>query len=190
PTLSLHDALPISLRQEIATELDIPPTHVLISCSHTHSGPSLGQHFRVEDKENPQAFQLANIERSYVAQLTASLRGAARAANASRVPGRMAWGVGHSDVGVNRRETLASGRVVIGRRHDGLRDSRVSVLRFDRLDGSPIATIVEYACHPILLGPGNRYISADYPGVVRSLLKEHTGVPCLFMQGCTGDQGP
>ena len=66
----------------------------------------------------------------------------------------------------------------------------MTVARIDGIDGTPIAAIVGYACHPITLAFQNRLLSPDYPGVVRSVVEDLTGATCLFLQGCAGDQMP
>ena len=66
----------------------------------------------------------------------------------------------------------------------------MTVARIDGTDGTPIAAIVGYACHPITLAFQNRLLSPDYPGVVRSVVEGLTGATCLFLQGCAGDQMP
>src|SRR5690606_30623735 len=63
-------------------------------------------------------------------------------------------------------------------------------LRIDTLDGAPLATIVNYACHPITVGPDNDLITPDYPGVVKRVVEDATGSTCLFLQGAAGDLGP
>ena len=54
------------------------------------------------------------------------------------------------------------------------------------------AVVVNYACHPVVLGPRNRKISADYPGVMREIVEERCGDACLclFIQGAGGDINP
>ena len=52
--------------------------------------------------------------------------------------------------------------------------------------------LVNYACHPVVLGPRNRKISSDYPGVMRSVIEEQYGddCTCIFIQGAGGDVNP
>ncbi len=54
------------------------------------------------------------------------------------------------------------------------------------------AVLVNYACHPVVLGPRNRKISADYPGVTRKIVEESFGEDCMciFIQGAGGDINP
>jgi len=71
-------------------------------------------------------------------------------------------------------------------------DPTVGVIRVTDETGAVRAVLVAYACHPVVLGPRNRKISADYPGVLRRLVEEELGgdARCLFIQGGGGDINP
>src|SRR5205085_1967147 len=70
-------------------------------------------------------------------------------------------------------------------------DREVLVVRLDtNTDGSPLATLVNYACHATIMGPPNRLITPDYPGAMKRVVEHAVGGKCLFFQGSAGDQGP
>jgi hypothetical protein len=71
-------------------------------------------------------------------------------------------------------------------------DPTVAVLRLDRLDGRPLAVLVNYACHPVIYGPDNRLYSADFPGVTTAFVeKALEGNPlCFYLQGGAGNINP
>ncbi len=71
-------------------------------------------------------------------------------------------------------------------------DPTVTVLRIDRTDGSPIAILTNYACHPVVFGSDNLRYSADYPGVMNRVVEEKFGARTLsfFLQGAPGDINP
>lgn len=60
------------------------------------------------------------------------------------------------------------------------------MVRFDDLDGKPLATIVHYACHPTIMAWDNQWFTTDYPGMVRQVVEREAGGTCLFLQGATG----
>ena len=62
---------------------------------------------------------------------------------------------GSSPLAVNRRMTGPDGRAAVGLNPDGVSDPTLTVVRLDGDDDRPVATIVHYACHPIILGPDN-----------------------------------
>jgi hypothetical protein len=85
--------------------------------------------------------------------------------------------------------------------HDPL-DNDVLVLHFRRTDPHErnihIASILNYACYGVVLGPDYKMISANYPGYVMERLEQTFGkagrdtAPYvgLFLQGCAGDIDP
>jgi neutral ceramidase len=79
---------------------------------------------------------------------------------------------------------------------DGLRagvsDPSVPLLKLVRPDGSPLAALFSFACHPVC-GAGDEtfYLySADYPAYARRLIETVLGCPAVFVAGCCGDQVP
>jgi hypothetical protein len=81
-------------------------------------------------------------------------------------------------------------RVAMAPNPDGPRDDVLRMLRFESADGRPHAIIWNYACHPNAY-PVPHAVSADYPGVVRSRLRDAYGpIPVLFLQGFSGDIRP
>jgi len=99
-------------------------------------------------------------------------------------------GFGTCAVGVNRRQKLADGRMVVGVNPDGPADHAVGVLRLRDESGGTLATVVQYGCHPTTLGFENRLHSPDYPGAAKRFVERNLGGVCLFLQGCAGNVGP
>jgi hypothetical protein len=74
---------------------------------------------------------------------------------------------------------------------DGPTDDTVLVGRITDISGKIIATMVNYACHPVSLGGGNKLISPDYYGAMREVVERDTGgAPCFFLHGASGDMTP
>ena len=69
-------------------------------------------------------------------------------------------------------------------------DREVAVIRLDRADGSPLAVLYHYACHPVVLGPDNLQYSADYVGTACKTVEDELKTTCLFLQGACGDLNP
>ena len=63
------------------------------------------------------------------------------------------------------------------------------MLRIDRMDGEPLAVLVNYACHPVTFGADDLRFSADFPGVMCKVVEKALGDKPLafFMQGAPGD---
>jgi hypothetical protein len=166
------------IRAAVSKLTGIPVAHVRLSYTHTHSGPMLGPSWMTEGEE---------LIPDYVASLPGRIAGAAWEAWRRLQPARIAAGSGTSDIVVNRRLRLPSGRVVVGRNWGGFTDREVKVVRIDDAEERPLAVIVHFGCHPTIMGPPNRLVTPDYPGVVRRVVEGATGATCLFLQGATGN---
>jgi hypothetical protein len=62
------------------------------------------------------------------------------------------------------------------------------VVVFKRADESVCAWLVQYPCHPVVLGADNLLMSGDYPAFVRSHLERNNpGSTAVFLTGAAGD---
>ena len=70
-------------------------------------------------------------------------------------------------------------------------DPELVLLRVEDTDGRARALVVHYAVHAVVLGPTSCKYSADYPGVVQSVVaRELEGTQVMFVQGGAGDINP
>jgi hypothetical protein len=170
------------VRERVGEALGIDPENVRVTVTHNHAGPPPSSWDWV--KQGLEALQ------TYYRQLPEYAAGAALQAKHAMAPARLGVGHGQSDVAINRRERSPEGRIVTGVNPEGTIDPDVLVVRIDRADGGPLATIVGYTMHPTTLGPTNKLISSDWPGHLKRTVEELTGTTCLFVQGATGNVGP
>lgn len=117
------------------------------------------------------------------------------------VPVKAGNGVGsETRISENRRLTMKDGSMVDMRRaysmpldeavaSVGPIDPQVGVLRLDGDDGTPLAVLYQFACHPIM-NPPSKGCSADYPGFASKVIEDATGAMAFFVQGCGGDINP
>ena len=151
---------------------------VVFHASHTHSGPTYS--------EAPAAAEHA------VPRVAAAIQTAARAMASAKI------GIGWGQVflGFNRRYLRPDGSVEMFWRNETKIsttfpvDPAVGVIRVDRRDGTPLAVLVNYACHPVVLGPENLDYSADYPSEMRRYVEQEMGGMAFFLQGAPGDINP
>jgi hypothetical protein len=143
----------------------IEPARVVVSASHTHSGPSgwTGEIHPVIPAEREPALYEPLI---------------AAVANASlpRRPVTASWrSVEVIGVGANRH------------RKNGPHDNTAGILALHSPDGSLEALLLDFACHPTTYGPENLQWSADWPGAARAAL-----APAVigYLQGAAGDVSP
>ncbi|HGJ65965.1 TPA: hypothetical protein ENS27_11335 [bacterium] len=105
-------------------------------------------------------------------------------------PAKLGIGKGSSMANVNRRQFTSDGKCHLGINAEGAVDRQIGLIRLDRLDGTPIALIANYAMHGTVLGGGNCLITADAPGVVAEYVESKIGAPMLFINGAEGNVAP
>lgn len=163
------------IRQKIARKTGIALNAITVACTHTHYGPD-----SYRDMEDP-------MIKAYRENLIHTLAGVVEAAHNSVQPVIMRVGWGESDIGINRREKLPDGRVILGQNPAGAIDRAVGILRIDGIDGTPLACMVNFQTHPVSQTGQVDHISADYPGKMREVVEKLTGATCLFLQGAAGN---
>lgn len=180
----LDDAQAARARSIVAQAADLPIENVAAGTTHNHSVPvtvELGGAWIRRNRE---------LVQPYVESVFEAIGQAAAQASASLRPVRVGSATGHSPLGVNRRMTTPDGRAAVGLDPDGVSDPTLTVVRLDGDDDRPVATVVHYACHPIVLGPDNTFVTPEYPGIVKRVVEAAVGGHCLFVQGACGDVGP
>jgi hypothetical protein len=183
-TLDLGRCFDPDLRDMIqARAAEAGIAHVIICASHTHQGPDMEKR-AWPDASAPWQEQAARKVAAAVARAAADMR-----------PAVIGFGAGAVDVAHNRRKVLPDGSVRMFWRNEKREptspvDQTVRELRVDSADGEHIALLVNYACHPVVLGPDNLMLSADYVGVMRQAVESQWAGECLFAQGACGDINP
>lgn len=166
-----------SVRSELERDLGIPPASVVINASHCHG-----------------------IIRADTQQLVVQV---VKEAAKKLVPVKVGAGVGSERrISENRRLMMKDGTQVDMRRaysmprdedvaSVGPIDPQIGLLRLDRADGTTLAVVYQFACHPIM-NPPSKGCSADYPGFASKVIEQALGggAMAFFLQGCGGDINP
>ena len=171
------------IRERVGEAIGTPSEHVLINASHTHLGPMLPGWQADSSKQD-------ELQRRYLATLEKSLVRVATMADGRLQPARIGAAMGHAQIGINRRERLPDGGIVIGENPDGPVDHDVGVIRVADLSGKPLTTVMTAAAHTIVLGPKTSQLSPDYVGPAREIVERATGAVSLFFQGAAGNVSP
>ena len=166
-----------SFRRCIEVATGVPGSRIMISCTHTHYGPSV-------DRDE------ADIVDTYRGHLAHQLAGAAVEALGHMHEAHIGVAWGDCDIAINRRERVADGSIRLGNNPDGPVDRALGVARIDSADGLPLACLVNFACHPVSQSGQMRSLSAGFPGSMRDVVEDLTGAPTLYLQGACGDLNP
>ncbi|MBN1490872.1 MAG: neutral/alkaline non-lysosomal ceramidase N-terminal domain-containing protein [Phycisphaerae bacterium] len=162
--------LVLAMRKWAGQRWGLESHQVMISATHTHSGPAT---IPIQEA--------GAYDTMYVDRLMTHMQQAAEAAVRAIEPCVVATVEGRLDLAVDRRKKATP--------HT---DPRVAGLGFRRADGQYVAAITNYAMHAVALGPTNRLISADMPGRTAARLSQQLpGEPItLVTNGACGNLNP
>lgn len=176
-----------SARERIERLTGINGKNVMISCTHTHSGPG-SMFVRVVGK----------IDEAYLDQLSKKVAGTIYLASQNAKEASIGLGVGIEQLAASRRVRWPDGSIRFDWLDPHVRpkepiDDELKVLTARDGDGKAIAVVVNYACHPTTMS-GNSFnlISSDFPGVATSVIEKVEGdrTMALFFNGAFGDTQP
>jgi neutral ceramidase len=171
-------AMAADARRQIAAATGIPADHIMITATHTHSGP-----ITLKMLSNEADPVVPDPDPIYLGQLEQCIVAAALQAHANLQPAATGLKIANgSAVGTNRRYPA------------GPADSNVPVLlvRSTR-DDKPIACMLVCSMHPTVLHEDSTLISGDFPGMARQYLqREILGINCpvIYHTGPAGNQSP
>ncbi len=115
-----------------------------------------------------------------------------RLAQQNMQPARVGYGTGVSYINVNRNiidpETK---RWWEGANYEGPSDKTVSVIKFEDMNGNPIAVYYNYAMHGVAVGQLD-LVSGDAPGTTSKYIEDSFDdeIVALWSSGASGDQNP
>lgn len=183
-------------RKAVQEQSGIEGDHVMISGTHTHSGPQQPRGSLMDD--------LTKVNSppgvSYISALPGLIAQSVKEAKAKLAPAKAAVAMGRAEgISFNRRVLRAGEAKAIWQpqkfnpatdKPAGPVDPEVGVLAFHGAgaDATPLASLLNFAMHPTSVGGGVK-ISADYPGVFTKLVSERHGPSMIsvFANGCCGN---
>ncbi len=166
--MEISPALSDTLRNSIAEKSGLAKDNILMHNIHTHSAPRSGGWCNVPG--GPNRAWTDRMKETVVAN-------AVKAIQAEGQPFTLEIGKGASTINGNRCEK------------GGPADHDVYVARFLQ-KGKPVVSIINFACHPVCMGPGSYLLSSDYPGVNARYLSEAWGGEVFQLTGAAGNMDP
>jgi len=166
------------IRERISRLTSVPTPNIMITATHTHSGPKT-----VELLSDENDAVVPKTDAEYVhfmeEQIVSAATEAVRSARPAEVGLSTANGIG---IGTNRRNPK------------GPADPEVPLLLVRSLsDQKYLACMVIYSMHPTVLHEDSTLISADFPGMTREYLQHQIlgqDCPVLYNTGPAGNQSP
>lgn len=177
--------LSVAVAAEIEKETKLPRARLMLTASHTHSGPVI--HNSLSDMY-PLSAEQAKAVVAYTEWLKRELVAVVREALANLKSARLSYGEGSASFAINRRQSTPKG-FQIGRNPEGPVDHSVPILRVDDDNGKLIAVAFGYACHNTTLD-GYEW-NGDFAGYAQiDLERKQSGAVALFWTGCGADANP
>ncbi|HNS32980.1 MAG TPA: neutral/alkaline non-lysosomal ceramidase N-terminal domain-containing protein [bacterium] len=189
----LSDDITYPAKEKIASSCGIPAEAVMLSATHTHTGPAIDIVSGVPATGLP-----FSPDPVYIKKLTENIVKGVMEACSSLFDAGIFYGQAQAEgFSINKLCRLKNGRDIYDTRPmDGGRDGRigfsgpldnsVQVLCIKDTEKKVRAFAVNYACHP---NSGPDVIWAEWPGEMAETISLVYGqdVPCLLLQGTSGD---
>jgi len=183
--LGLSHDISEDIAHRVSQKYGINRSQLLLSSSHTHSGPVVWPSLSV-------IFDFNTDDQQKVAQYSLKLADdiveVIDMAMSNLTPMQLSCGHGSVDFAVNRRESSDKG-IIIGVNSNGPVDHDIPVLKITTPDGKLQVVLFGYACHNTT---SNTYlINGDYAGFAQIELENaNPGAVAMFIAGCGADQNP
>ena len=139
--------------KRLSDKIGVDPSRFVISASHTHTGPEIGNLLNHFARQLPPE-EIGRID-NFLEILTQKLEKVSIEALNARKPDKVAWGQGKVGFAMNRRRVVNGKSVGMSPVPEGPVDHDLPILRITDLDGKLRAVLVSYACHGTTLGPDN-----------------------------------
>ncbi len=190
--ISLPRYIVLRARELIQQQTGIPGDNVMISATHSHTGPVISGESALDELDGGQRTPTVQ----YAADLPKRIAEAVVQAASHLVPAKASYArESEPRLAFNRRHWMRDGTVGWNPgklnpnriRPVGPIDPEVDVVYFETADQKPLVTYVNYAMHPETTG-GSR-ISADYPGALSRRVADYKGPEMLtiFANGTCGN---
>lgn len=171
------------LTESIVAAADVNADQVLVTHSHSHSaGLFLPDRIPLPGGE---------LIESYLEYLRTTVEALTHTALRNLQPVTMTYAHGRCNMAANRDYRDPEREIyVTGYNPSVAADDTLVVARVEDALGSPVLTVIHYACHPTTLAWDNSLLSPDYVGAMREVVEREIDAPCVFFQGACGDLGP
>ncbi|MEM0172573.1 MAG: neutral/alkaline non-lysosomal ceramidase N-terminal domain-containing protein [Thermoproteota archaeon] len=153
------------VREQIESTVGVKSENIIIYATHTHSAPD--------------PFNLSEKNYKYFETLQKELVKVGVEACNKRYEAILSYAKSKIKVGINRRNP------------EGPIDPDLTIVKVSSLNEKPLALLINYACHAVVLGSNNLLISSDWVGDLESTLEEkYNPAIAMFLPGASGNINP
>lgn len=166
---------------KVSAQAHVPAANIMLGTSHTHNAMRVATEPGILIPASPK----------FVERVTTATLEAVRQAETRLQPARAGVGRGKAYLIANRNLwSAAHGRYITGVDRTGNEpiDHGLGVMKFETLDGKPIAFLLNYAIEPVVAMAIPSEISGDVPGAASRMIEERAGgdAVALFTIGAAG----
>jgi len=158
------------VRGRIERRTGIKKAAIMIAATHTHAGPVTIRTFFNPDE---------SLDSDYMNSLADAIENSVVAAWDNRFDARIGVGSGNVDgIGVNRR---TEDKKPI--------DDEIGIIKVEDASGSVKGVLINYSCHPTVLGSDNLLATGDFPYFAVDTIEKELGGDCfaMFVNGTQGN---
>ncbi|MFZ0678327.1 MAG: neutral/alkaline non-lysosomal ceramidase N-terminal domain-containing protein [Candidatus Binatus sp.] len=190
--LALGIRIADNIRDRVAARTGIPADCILVCATHTHSAPAFNIFATPRADAKPAEGRDLEWERALPEKITSAIV----QANENLEPATLRAAASQFTLGINRRLMRLHRQIQIAANRAGPADAEVSTLGAYRANGTPIAFLMNYPCHGVVLCEDNLLYSRDWPGFAMDEIEASAasaGNPrpiSIFIQGATGNIDP
>ncbi|MEJ2705131.1 MAG: hypothetical protein P8Z79_22050 [Sedimentisphaerales bacterium] len=145
----------------------VPPGNILIGATHTHSAPDC---YGFPDRSGK-----TTVDMKYLDSVCKTLADAINETVTELQPSLVKIATGK-----------ARGKIAYNYYAEQLYDPRCDVIQILDSQRKPVATLVNYACHPEVIGPDQGILCPDFVGPLYDRIRERAGGTGIFMNGAQG----
>jgi hypothetical protein len=196
----LSVSLARSLREKVAQAVGCEPKHVLLACTHTHSGPVVAdvELDRAVRDVLPEAAAAGAPAEAYTRWLAGRVVEAAARAAALTVPVDVSWQQGALGIGYTRRVLTDRGLRHVWNPQEQhelplppAADPACTVIQLRQTNGRRRWLLWSIGVHPVVLGKTSRAVSPDFPGsACRMIEQRNPDTSAMFLLGAAGSTHP
>src|SRR5260370_2503963 len=190
--LALGQRIADDIRERGAAKSDIDADAIIICATHTHSGPAFN--IFATPRADAKASERRSLE--WERALPEKIASAILRANENLEAASLRAANARFTLGTNRRLMRPRGQIQLAANYNGGADDEAKVLGVFGRSSNPIAFVLNYPCHGVVLCEDNLLYSRDWPGFAMDEIERAASTTggksatSIFLQGATGNIDP
>ena len=171
------------IREAISEKTGVPTGNIMISGTHTHSGPEYTEEPYFSNTFIPACVTAAE---KALADLAPATMYGTKAITENM--GFVRHYITRDGIYVDNSTASSVGSAWL-EKHAREADPEMTIVKFQREEGKRDITLINWHCHPAFGLEKDTYLSADFVGSLRAKVEQETGTQVIYFTGGAGDVG-